>query len=133
MNFTKYFSKGLRNTLRVVNGINFSYKGPWTIVADQIIIDEWHVGDFMSADYTISVDFGSYQKEIIKCLVAAGPYTANVTVYGRTTLDLELITISANVDSSRLFLKASPSSPAVSGSKLIFSATYYQTINELTP
>lgn len=130
MNLTNYLSIGLRNTLKLASGVHFSHKGSWTIVYENTVIDQWHVGDFMSADYTISVDLNTNQKEIIRCLVVAGPDNANVTIYGKTSLDDELITLSAIVDSSRLYLKASPKAN-MSGSKLIFSAHYFQTINEL--
>lgn len=133
MNFKNYFLQGLKNTLRVSNGIQFSYKGPWTIVADTIVIDEWHVGDFMSADYTIAVDLNTGTKEIIKCLLVASPYDADLTIYGRTSLVNNIINLSAAVDSSRVYLSATPASPSVSGSKVIFSANYYQTVNELQP
>lgn len=133
MNLAKYFNIGLRNTLKLANGVHFSHRGSWTIVYNNdTIIDEWHVGDFMSADYTISVDFGTNQKEIIRCLVVAGPNNANLTIYGRTANDNELITLTAIVDSSRLYLIANPK-PNMDGSKLIFNAHYFQTINELQP
>jgi hypothetical protein len=78
---------------------------------------------------------------MIKCLVVAGPENANLTIYGRTNLSENLIDITARVNASKLTLIANPtSSPDGStydnstlllGSKLIFSATYYHTINNL--
>ena len=133
MNLTKYFNVGLRNTLKLANGVHLSHKGPWTIVYNNnTIIDEWHVGDFMSADYVISIDYNTNQKEILRCLVVAGPDAATLTIYGRTQLDNELVTLTAVVDSSRVKLIANPKT-GFDGSKLIFSATYFQTINELQP
>lgn len=141
INFAKYFFQGIKNTLRVQNGVNFAYKGPWQTVTTNTVIDEWYVGDFMAAEYTIVIDVGNTRKEIIKCLVVAGPENANVTVYGRTNLRENLIDITATVNASKLQLVANPtSSPDGStydnsslllGSKMIFSATYYYTINEL--
>lgn len=143
MNFAKYFIKGIKNTLRVQNGVNFAYKGPWVGVIENTVIDEWHVGDFCSAEYTIVVDVGNLRKEVIKALVVAGPEKANITVYGRTSLSENLIDLSVAVTSSKVQLIANPtSSPDGStydnssllvGSKLIFSATYFHTINEITP
>ena len=133
LNFAKYFSAGLKGTLRLLNGTNFSYRGPWTLVYPDTVIDTFYVGDFQSAEYTISVDLDGNDKEIIKCLVVAGPNNAAVNVYGRSNLTRNLIEITATVSSSRVSLIANPSSTAVNGSKLIFSATYYHTINELTP
>jgi hypothetical protein len=141
LNFARFFLQGLKNTLRLQNGVNFSYKGPWVGVTENTVIDEWYVGDFMAAEYTIVVDVGNVRKEVIKCLVIAGPEQANLTIYGRTNLNENLIDLSATVNASKLSLIANPaSSPDGStydnstlllGSKLIFSANYYYTINEL--
>ena len=141
INFTKYFFQGVKNTLRVQNGVQFAYKGPWQTVTPNTIIDEWYVGDFMAAEYTIVVDVGNTRKEIIKCLVVAGPENANLTIYGRTNLSENLVDITATVNASKMQLVANPaSSPDGStydnstlllGSKMIFSATYYHTINDL--
>jgi len=142
LNFARYFLQGLKNTLRVQNGVNFSYKGPWVTVISDTVLDEWYVGDFMAADYTIAVDVGNSRKEMIKCMVVAGPNQADLTVYGRTNTNENLIDISATVTASKLSLIVGPaSSPDGStydnssllvGSKVIFSATYYHTINEIT-
>jgi hypothetical protein len=142
LNFARYFLQGLKNTLRVQNGVNFSYKGPWVTVISDTVLDEWYVGDFMAADYTISVDVGNSRKEMIKCMVVAGPNQADLTVYGRTNTNENLIDISASVTASKVSLRVGPaSSPDGStydnsslliGSKVIFSATYYHTINEIT-
>jgi hypothetical protein len=142
LNFARYFLQGLKNTLRVQNGVNFSYKGPWVTVISDTVLDEWYVGDFMAADYTIAVDVGNSRKEMIKCMVVAGPNQADLTVYGRTNTNENLIDISASVTASKLSLIVGPaSSPDGStydnssllvGSKVIFSATYYHTINEIT-
>ena len=142
LNFARYFLQGLKNTLRVQNGVNFSYKGPWVTVISDTVLDEWYVGDFMAADYTIAVDVGNSRKEMIKCMVVAGPNQADLTVYGRTNTNENLVDISASVTASKVSLIVGPaSSPDGStydnssllvGSKVIFSATYYHTINEIT-
>lgn len=142
MNFAKFFFQGVKNTLRVQNGVNFAYKGPWISVFQDTVIDEWYVGDFMAAEYTIVVDVGNTKKEIIKAMVVAGPDQANVTIYGRNSLNERLVDLSVTVSASKLQLIANPSSsPSDStyddsqllvGSKLIFSATYFHTLNDLT-
>lgn len=142
MNFAKFFFQGVKNTLRVQNGVNFAYKGPWVSVFQDTVIDEWYVGDFMAAEYTIVVDVGNTKKEIIKAMVVAGPDQANVTIYGRNSLNERLVDLSVTVSASKLQLIANPSSsPSDStyddsqllvGSKLIFSATYFHTLNDLT-
>jgi len=98
LNFASYFFQGLKKTLRLKNGVNFSYKGPWTIVYPNTVIDEWYVGDFFAAEYTISVDKSTNQKEIIKCLVVAGPNDATIVPYERTNLGTNLIDITASVN-----------------------------------
>jgi hypothetical protein len=141
MNFARYFFRGIKNTLRVQNGVNFSYKGPWVGIIENTVIDEWYVGDFCAADYTIVVDVGNLKKEIIKCLLVAGPEKVAINVYGRTSLSENLIDLSATVNSSKVQLLAGPTfspdgstydnSSLLVGSKLIFSANYYYTINDL--
>lgn len=133
INFASFFSKNVKNTLLFKNGTNIAYKGPWILVYPNTAIDEWYVGDFMSAEYTISVDFGNTEKEIIKCLVVGGPNSAAVTVFGRSNLNSDLIDITATVNASKVSVIVNPKTPAVNGSKLIYSATYYHTINDLTP
>ena len=137
LSFSKFFSQGLRSTLRVLNGTNFSYKGPWVAVNPNTVIDEWYVGEFMSAEYTIAVENTTFSKEIIKCLVVAGPDTATVNVFGRSNLGFDLVSITATVDSSKVQIIVDPAvaqdgSTVYLGSKLIFSANYYYTINELS-
>ena len=141
INFAKFFFQGVKNTLRVQNGVNFAYKGPWIPVFQDTIVDEWYVGDFMAAEYTIAVDVGNTKKEIIKAMVVAGPAQANVTIYGRISLNERLVDLTVSVNDSKLQLIANPaSSPSdstyddsmlLTGSKLIFSATYYHTLNDL--
>jgi len=133
MNFARYFFRGLKNTLRLQNGTNFSYKGPWVTVATNTVIDEWYVGDFMSADYTISVDNSTGEKEIIKCLITASPNNTSLIVYGRTTLNDDLVTLTAAVNNSKVTLIANPAPGAPANSKLIFRADYFYTLNELQP
>lgn len=142
MNFANYFFQGVKNTLRVQNGVNFAYKGPWVSVFQDTIVDEWYVGDFMAAEYTVVVDVGNTKKEIIKAMVVAGPSQANVTIYGRNSLNERLVDLSVTVNDSKVQLIANPSSSPTDstyddsgllvGSKLIFNATYYHTLNDLT-
>lgn len=129
MEFSSYFLKGLKGTLRFQNGVNTSYKGPWVGLEPATVIDEFYVADFMAAEYTICIDGGNVDKEILKCLVIAGPSEAKVTIYGRTSLQSEMISLTASVNSSKLSLTGSPIG---SGSKrVIFSAVYYETIFDL--
>jgi hypothetical protein len=128
MQITNFFRKGLAKTIKLANGTQFSYAGPWANVIESQTIDTWFVGDFMSADYTISVDHNTYDKEIIKCLVVAGPDTAAVTIYGRTSLTVPLIDVQVTVNQSRANLVIVPLNGPC---KVIFSANYYQSANSI--
>jgi hypothetical protein len=132
LNFNNFFSQGVNSTLRIKQGTNWAYKGQWVQVFDDTEIDRWYVGDFSSASYQITVEFGSNKKEILNALVVARPDEASVVIYGRVSIDDSLISLSATVNNSYLSLKASPADASFSGAKLICLATYAETINELT-
>ncbi len=143
LNFANFFLQGLKNTLRLQNGVNFSYKGPWILFTENAVLDEFYLGDFMAAEYTILVDAGNNRKEMVKALVVAGPEQANVTLYGKTNLNENHIDVYANVTASKVqILIRGASSPTdstydnstlLTGAKVIFSANYYHTINDLVP
>ena len=133
----KFFGKGLKNTVLLKNGTNFSYHGPWKKITEDTVLDRWLVGDFCAAEYTIVADLSTFQKEIIKCLVVAGPSTAELVVYGRSNLGNQIIDLSVNVNDSyvNVICNAKPlddSAPG-RGAKVVFSANYYQTQNVLVP
>lgn len=130
MEFSDYFMNGLSSTIRLKNGVNFSYKGPWVQLEPNTVIDEWYHGDFMAAEYAICVDAGNVEKEFLKAVVVAGPSQAKLNIFSRVTLNNELITITASVNSSKISLIANPSA-FIGTKKLIFSSIYYETINEL--
>jgi hypothetical protein len=137
LQFSNFFAQGLRATLRLINGKNFSYSGPWVSVYPSTVVDEWYVGEFMSAEYTIAVDYGTFEKEIIKCIVVAAPGNASITIFGRSNLGKNLVELSVSVDASKVTLIADPAtdidgSTLIQGSKLIYSANYYYTLNELS-
>jgi hypothetical protein len=129
MNITDYFTKGLKKTLKFRNNANLSYSGQWTQLFENTVIDEFFVGDFIAAEYTICVDAGSAEREIIKCLVIAGVETANITIYGRVNLGNDLVSISAEVDSSKVSLIVSPIGN--SGKKCYYAATYFYSVEQL--
>ena len=142
MDFSKYFFRGFNKTLRLQNGVNFSYKGPWVPVESNTILDKWYVGEFMAADYTIVVDISNARKQLLKCSVLAGPSEANVIVYGSLTLSENLIDVTATVNNSNVNVIINPAespdgstydnSTLLDGARAIFSATYYETINNPT-
>ena len=127
---SKFFTRGLRNTILAKPGIHFSFKGPWTQIYTGQAIDRWHVGDFTSAEYTIAIDLDQNNREIIKCLVVASPNDASVTVYGRSATAENLVDVTAQVTGSYAELVLS-AKPGKSGAKASFSATYYETHNPI--
>ena len=133
----KFFGKGQKNTVLLKNGANFSYHGPWKKITEDTVLDRWLVGDFCAAEYTIVADLSTFEKEIVKCLVVAGPSTAEIVTYGRSNLANNLLDVTATVNDSyvNVIVNAKPlddSAPG-RGAKVIFSANYYQTQNVLVP
>jgi hypothetical protein len=132
LNFPSFFDQGVQSTLRLKPGVNWSHKGQWVQIFNDTEIDRWYVGDFSSASYQITVEYNSNKKEVLNALVVARPSEASIVVYGRISIDDELITLTATVNDSYLSLQASPTIATFDGAKLIFVATYAQTINDLT-
>lgn len=108
-----------------------SYKGNWVQVFPDTEIDRWHVGEFASASYLVNVEFGSNKKEVMHVTVIARPDQASYSVYGRTSIDDELITFDASVTNSWMSLKVSPTDPIFTGAKLTVFAIYGETVNPL--
>lgn len=127
------FSKGQNNTILLPNASSFSYKGNWIGVHYNTVMDKWHLGDFSSAIYQITVEFDSNEKEIMQLSVVARPDRAVASIFGRSSINQELITLSVTVDESICKVHVAPSSNTWVGAKLIFHATYAKTIHPLTP
>lgn len=130
MDFKNFFTKGLHGTLRPTNNTQFSYKNNWKQIYNQTILDEWHVGDFMSAEYTIVVDHTRSDKEVLKVIVVASPNDAGITVFGRAGTNDQLVNVSAEVTESTFKLILSPAQPSKAGARAMFSASYYQTLSD---
>ena len=132
---SRFFGKGDRNTLLMKNGLNFSHNGPYSVVEDGLVLDQWHVNTFTTAEYTMSVDYDTNNKEILKVLVSASPNQSRLSIYGRSNLGNNLVKISSEVNDSYVRIKIDPAdkSPTekYTGSKIIFSATYFATQNAL--
>jgi cytoskeletal protein CcmA (bactofilin family) len=126
-------TSGLHNTVKLKHRSNFSFKNNWIKLYTDSVIDTWHVGSFSSATYFITVEFDSNQKETMQVLVVARPDAASFTVYGRTSIDAELITINASVSNSFMNLTASVVNPMYIGARLSFAASYIETIIPLQP
>lgn len=134
----KVFDKGEKGTVVLKNGAQFSYRGPWIYLLDgkTTRLDRWHMGTFMAAEYTIVGEFSNTQKEIIKCIVVAGPDKADLTVYGKADLGQNILDVQAVVNNSYVDINLSLIAKAVSGidyskTKAIFQATYFESINPI--
>jgi hypothetical protein len=126
MDLTKFLKKGLRSTILLKGGIHFSYEGMWKEVKSDLVIDEWHMGDFSSAEYTINVENGKDIKEVIKVLLTASPDTASVVVYGRASTTRDIVSVTTSVTNSYVQLILNPKTAADKGAKAFFSATYFR-------
>tara|TARA_B100000085_G_C18541031_1_gene511916 strand:+ start:1487 stop:1999 length:513 start_codon:yes stop_codon:yes gene_type:complete len=130
---TNLFSKGPNNTISLPDRSSFSYKGSWIGVHYNTVIDSFHLGEFSSAVYQITVEYDSNEKEIMQLSVVARPDRAVANIFGRSSINQELVNLSVTVDQSQVKINASPTSNTYAGAKLIFHATYAKTIHQLTP
>ena len=131
---TNFFTKGQNNSILLPSRSNFSFRGSWVAIQrNNTIIDKFHLGDFSSAMYQVAVEFDSNEKETMQISVVARPDRAVVSIFGRATINQELIDITAAVDASSGYLYGSPKTRSYLGSKVTFHATYAQAIHQLTP
>ena len=131
-NLKNYLTNGLKNTLLFRNNAGISHNGPWKQVYTDTLLDRWHVGDFSSAEYTISADFDVNNKEIIKVLITASRDRAKAVVYARNNTLVNILTVSVTVNDSYVDVILNPiidleASPAIdfSGTKVIYTAQYF--------
>jgi hypothetical protein len=101
-NITKFFSVAANGALLSKNNGAVAHNGPWKQAYPNTVLDRWHVGDFSTAEYTISVDYNMGNREIVKCTIVANVQTASVVIYARNNLGNDLITISADVITAML-------------------------------
>ena len=134
MNFSDFFIKGLRNTLKLRNGANFSFKGQEIRVPNPTIVDQWMAGEFATAAYEIVIERGVDHVEHVNLLVIARVNEVSVLSYGRLNLGKDLVKFTATSDSSKITLIATPYYEAdgvtvLSNIKLTFKATYSERLN----
>jgi hypothetical protein len=134
MNFSDFFIKGLRNTLKLRNGANFSFKGQEIRVPKPTIVDQWMAGEFSTAAYEIVIERGVNDVEHVNLLVTARVNQVSIVSYGRTNLGKDLVKLTATSDNSRVTLTATPyyesdGVTVLSDIKLTFKATYSERIN----
>ncbi len=131
LKFTDFFKQSPQNKLSLKNNTQLAHKGSWVQVYTDTEIDRWYVGDYSSANYTITAEFDSNKKEVLQVLVVARPDQASVSIYGRTSIDDALINVTASVNNSYLSLIANVTDNSFLGTKVIFFANYAETINTL--
>jgi hypothetical protein len=135
MNFADYFVRGLRNTLRLKKGTNWSVKGSEIPIPTDTEIDTWFVGEFSSAVYEVVAEYGKNDVEHINVKISARPEQASVTISGRNNNGRDLVDFSATVDASKVTVTASPffqdnGVTPLANVKLTFKVTYFE---RLTP
>ena len=134
MNFSDFFIKGLRNTLKLRNGANFSFKGQEIRVPNSTIVDQWMAGEFSTAAYEIVIERGVDHVEHVNLLVTARVNEVSVMSYGRLNLGKDLVKFTATSDNSKITLVATPyfetdGVTVLSDIKLTFKATYSERLN----
>ena len=124
----KFFNKGLKDSVLFLSNGAMSHNGPWKQVYTNTLLDRFHVGDFSSAEYTISVDYDKDKKEILKVLVTASLDEASIIIYAKNNLGTNLVNITATVNNSYVDIIANPTA-SNEGSKIIYTVQYYQNQN----
>lgn len=133
MNFSDYFIKGLRNTLKFKNGLNMSFKGTELQIPTATVIDTWFVGEFSTATYDVIAEYGRDDVEHITLDVTTRVGQVSIVDHSRTNLGRDLIKFSATIDDSKVNVIAIPYyqndgiTPLVNV-KLTFKATYSERI-----
>jgi len=127
-NLSKFFNKGLKDSVLFLSNGAMSHNGPWKQIYANTLLDRFHVGDFSSAEYTISVDYDKDNKEIVKVLVTASLDEASVIIYARNNLGANLVDVTATVNSSYVDITLNPTA-SKEGSKVIYTVQYYQNQN----
>jgi len=133
-NILKFFSQGRKDSILFKNNGAVSHNGPWKQIYTDTLLDRWHVGEFSSAEYTISVDLDNNDKELVKCLITAGLDIASVIVYVRSNLGRNLVEITAEVNDSYVNVILNPAaedSTPTDGAKVIYTVQYFQNQNPL--
>lgn len=131
MNINDYLTNGLNDTLLVKNNGGFSHYGPWKNLQDDTLVDRYFLGDISSAEYTISIDLNSDNKEIIKCLVTSSLNEAKVVVYGRNYTDKSLAEVYALVNNRYVELYINPKNAAFKAARFIHTAQYFHNLHQL--
>jgi len=131
MNINDYISNGLNDTLLVQNNGGFSHNGPWKNLQDDTLVDKFFIGDISSAEYTISIDLNSENKEILKCLVTSSVSDAKVVVYARNYTDNSLAELYALHNNQYVELYINPKNAAFKSARFIHTVNYFHNLHQL--
>lgn len=131
-NLLTHLAQGLQNTILMKNNSGFSHNGPFIRIEEETEIDRWYLGDFVSADYTISIDLDRENKELVKCSITATVDDANLIVYSRNYTNKTLVTLRVLVNDSYVSLLATPAFSKAAGSKIIFTKQLFHNQTPLT-
>jgi hypothetical protein len=126
MDLAKHLKKGLKNTILLASGTNFSHGGDWTQIYPNTVLDKWYVGDFSSAEYTVTIELNKNVKEIVKLLVVATDNKASVTIYGKSSTGRDLVNITSQVNNSYVEIILNPKTVDDTGCFASFAATYFR-------
>jgi len=102
------------------------------------VLDTWYMGDFTTAEYDISVEYGPDDIEKLTVIVTAKVNQASLTVYGRTNTGRDLVQFSTTVNTSSVSLLVSPlystdNITPLTGVYLTWKATYSERLTQLAP
>jgi hypothetical protein len=133
MNFSDYFLKGLRNTLKLKNGVNMSFKGTEFQIPTATVIDTWFIGEFSTATYDIIAEYGHDDVERLTLSVASKVGQTSLVEQGRSNLGKDLVRFTATADASKVTVTAIPYYQAdgvtpLVNVKLTLKATYSERI-----
>lgn len=131
MKISDYLTNGLNDTILVQNNGGFSHNGPWKNLQSDTLVDRFYIGDISSAEYTISIDLNSNNKEIFKCLVTSSLDAANVVVYARNYTDKSLAEVYALVNDQFVELYINPKHDAFKASRFIHTVQYFHNLHQL--
>jgi hypothetical protein len=130
---TSFFTKGTNSTLVLNRGTNLAYHSTGVAIYTSTAIDRWPVGDFVSVEYIINVEFGKNERETIHATLVAMPGQTAITIYGRTNLTRPLINIRSDATNSYAQLIVEPASLEVQGSIVSFFGNYARSTIALVP
>ena len=128
-----FFTKGPNSTAQLSRGTNLSYQSTNVAIYTSTQIDQWAIGDFISAEYIINAEYGLNERETINVTLVAMPGQTTVNIHGRTSLTRQLLNVRSNAANSYAQLIVEPASTQVQGIIVSFFAIYAKASQPLVP